>query len=378
MKNLSAAFLAFAILMTAPAQAERPGLVIINDDAGVPAPVAAPAPPVMTDDSPQLSGEVKVELQSEWGVDADDPDEERSNTFLNTEVSAELEVAEHLTIEGTALLEPVRDFDAGEDTFFEEEAVYIEEILLKYENGPLELVVGKFSPFYKNSRDQERGIWTEDFSKEYEITQKLGLGAAYKLEGADMLGTPTLSANGFFHDTSFLSETLGTNMQDSCSGDNDLSSAFLMEGHKPAGVETLYYQVGYRQIDACNTGDPDESGFLATIGNVFVFPLTEQVETDLLTEFSYVQDFEGTGNDHQYYSVSSVTTIDDKWNLSLGCTARLVAVSGGGDAQDHLCQISGGYDFGNGFKADAGWLNTHESAMTTNIIGTLVRYEFDY
>ena len=90
---------------------------------------------------PEISGEVAVELQTEWAVDADDPDEERHNTFLNAEMSAELELTENVSVEGTFLLEPVRSFNAGENTAFAEEGAFVEEFLVKYEKGPLEAVV---------------------------------------------------------------------------------------------------------------------------------------------------------------------------------------------------------------------------------------------
>ena len=334
-------------------------------------------------DYPNLSGEVKTELQSEWATAADDPNEERGNTFLNTELNVELQLTQHLSIEGTALLEPVRNFDPSENTYFEEEAVFIEELLLKYENGPWEAVAGKFNPYYKNSRDQERGIFTEEFSKEYEIIQKIGLGSSYSFQNRGM-GTVTLSANAFVDDTTFLAKTIGHDKQDSCGTNHELSSAVLLEGYNPAAINTLYYQFGYRHLSACKLGNDNETGFLATVGNIIDFRLSERVKTDLLTEFSYVEDFEGSNNDHQYYSVSSVTTLDGLWNLSIGYTARIISVSDiigddvvikGRNIHDHLFQISAGYNSGKGVRIDAGWLNTEESRLDSNILGLLVRYE---
>lgn len=334
-------------------------------------------------DYPNLSGEIKTELQSEWATAADGPDEERGNTFLNTELNLELQLTQHLSIEGTALLEPVRNFDPSEDTFFEEEAIFIEELLLKYENGSWEAVAGKFNPYYKNSRDQERGIFTEEFSKEYEITQKIGLGSSYSFQNRGM-GSVTLSANAFVDDTTFMAKTIGPDKQDSCDTNHELSSAVLLEGYNPAGIETLYYQFGYRHLDACKRRNDRETGFLATVGNIVDFRLSERLKTDLLTEFSYVEDFEGTNNDNQYYSVSSVTTLDGVLNLSIGYTARLISVKNiikdealikGHHIHDHLFTISAGYNSGKGLRIDAGWLNTEESRLDTSTLGLLVRYE---
>ena len=332
---------------------------------------------------PNLSGEVKTELQSEWVTAADEPIKERGNTFLNTDLSIDLQLTQHLTIESTTLLEPVRDFDPGKNTYFDEEAVFIEELLLKYENGPWELIAGKFNPYYKGSREQERGIFTEEFSKEYEITGKIGLGSSYSYQN-NVMGKATLSANAFVNDATFLAKTIGHDKQDKCNNNHELSSAVLLEGYNLAGIKTLYYQLGYRHLDACKLGDDRETGFLATVGNIVDFRLSKRLKTDLLTEFSYVEDFEGTNNNNQYYSISSVTTLDDVWNLSIGYTARVTSVGDiiedeaiikGRNSHDHLVTISAGYNSGKGLRIDAGWLNTEESRLDTSTLGLLVRYE---
>ena len=120
------------------------------------------------------------------------------------------------------------------------------------------------------------------------------------------------------------------------------------------------------------------------MGNIVEFRLSERLKSDLLTEFSYVEDFEGTNNDNRYYSVSSVTTLDGVWNLSIGYTARVISVSDiiedealikGRNMHDHLLTISAGYNSGKGLRIDAGWLKTEESRLDTSTLGLLVRYE---
>lgn len=84
---------------------------------------------------PLVSADVVIELQSDWGIDSDDPDEERNNTFMRTEVAPTLSITDNFFIDGTLVLEPVLDPDPGEDNFFEDEGVFVEELKLNYVNG---------------------------------------------------------------------------------------------------------------------------------------------------------------------------------------------------------------------------------------------------
>lgn len=334
---------------------------------------------------PTFSGEMVIELQNEYAADSDDQDVDGYNQlFLRSEVAPVLHFNEHFYLDGVAVLEPVQDFDAADDSFFEEEGVFIEEIKLNFEHGPWGLFAGKFNPGFGIAWDYGRGIWGEDFAEDYEITEKIGAGASYTLETPNF-GAHTFTASSFFADTTFLSESIGTSRGTTTKSDGGVSNTedfssyvFSLEGENLAGVENLYYKLGYRhqaEGDA-DTGGNDENGYVMTLGHVF--DVTERVNADLLLEYADIHSFEAGNDDNRYATASLITTFDEKWNVTIAYTDRDTNVNGGGDIDDHLLQISGGYDFGQGTTFEVGWKNTQEDSTDTDIIGALVRHSFEF
>lgn len=329
-----------------------------------------------------FAADVVMELQTEQTLGSDDSSNEHNNTFWRTEVAPTVRLNDSFFIDGVAVLEPVRDFDVDENNFFEEEGAFVEELKLNYENGPWAAFAGKFNPGFGIAWDYGRGIWGEDFAEDYEITEKIGVGASYTFEGG---GEHTLTGSTFFADTSFLSDSVGNRRGDTDKSDGGVSntedfSSFVvaLEGDDVFEVEDLYYKLGYRHLaegDADVDGN-DENGFEATAG--YTFPISGRVKADALVEYVDISHFEGSENDNRYFTASVVTKIDDAWNVTLGYTGRTVDVDGGDDVDDHLFQASGGYDFGNGLTLEAGWRNTQEGGDDTNMIGGLARYSFSF
>lgn len=337
------------------------------------------------DPYPNISGEVVMELQNEYAFDSDDPDaDEQNNMFWRTEVAPTVAFTENFFIDGVLVLEPVRDFDPGEDNYFEDEGVFVEEIKLNYESGPWAIFAGKFNPGFGIAWDFGRGIWSEDFAEDYEITEKIGGGASYTFE-TENSGDHTLTASTFFADTTFLSEATvhsrgnTTKSDGGASNTEDFSSFVIsLEGENVAGVENLYYKTGFRHLAEADasTGGDDEQGFVATLGHVF--PVSDNIEADALVEFVDIANFDGGNDDNQYITGSLITTINDAWNVTVGFTRRDIDVDGGPDMDDHLLQVSGGYDFGQGTTAEIGWRSSEEGGSDTDIVGGLIRHSFEF
>ena len=95
-----------------------------------------------------ISADVLMELQSESGADSSNDDNHRTNMFFRTEVAPTLTLNDHFYIDGTLVLEPVRDPEPGDDLFFEDEGIYAEEIKLNFVHGPWHVFAGKFNPAF--------------------------------------------------------------------------------------------------------------------------------------------------------------------------------------------------------------------------------------
>jgi len=96
----------------------------------------------------------------------------------------------------------------------------------------------------------------------------------------------------------------------------------------------------------------------------------------MLGEYAALRDYDGLKDaDVNYYSTSVIARIYEDWNVTGGYTFRDIDNDGSGASfNDHLLQISGGYDFQNGFTAEAGWRNSEELETDTDIVGFLIRY----
>ncbi len=147
-------------------------------------------------DLPRVSADVVVEMQSEQ-------EEDRHRLFLRTEVAPTLRLHENIHIDGVFVLEPIHDPAPGKSAYFKDEGIFAEEIKVNFTHGPWSAFAGKFNPGFGIAWDYGRGIWSEDFAEDYEITEKIGIGGAYALEIPTM-GTHSLNLSTFFADTSAL------------------------------------------------------------------------------------------------------------------------------------------------------------------------------
>ncbi len=328
-------------------------------------------------DVPTLSGEFVLESQFEKEVH-DSRNNERDRLFARAELASALQLNEHFYIDSVTVLEPVFDATIGENRFFDDEGVFIEEIKLNYENGPWGAFIGKFNPAFGIAWDYGRGIWSEDFAEDYEITEKIGLGGAYQFELADM-GAHRFTFSTFFTDTSFLSRSIVQDRstlkrQDGGASNTENFSSYVvsLDGKQVADIKNLSYHLAFRHLGR-GVGDvDDEQGVAANLN--YLIPVSDEWESDLLLELASISHFNGTADDARFYSVSNVNTLYEDWNVTVGYTKRFIDVASGRDNHDYLLQLSGGYDFRNGITLEAGWRKSREANVTKDIIGGLARY----
>jgi hypothetical protein len=332
-----------------------------------------------------VSGEVVFEVQSEHGYHSDDPNNERTNTFGRVEVAPTIQMGEHFYVDGVLVGEPVQDGVPGDDRFFDDEGLFFEELKLNAEFGAWHVYAGKFNPAFGKAWDYGRGIWGEDFAEDYEITEKMGVGGHYTVDTGNGT-THTLGASSFFADTTFLTRSTVTgrgHVEESdggASNTQDFSSfALSVDGNNIFGVKDLSYHIAYRHLGEgdANPAEKDESG--VAVNTNYVFDINPNLQMDALLEYANIDNFGGAWDDYEYLTGSLITRFYQNWNVTIGYTARNIDLAGTGtDINDHLMQISGGYDFLNGLTLEAGWRDSEESEVDNNIFGGLARYTVEF
>ncbi|MEZ5690274.1 MAG: hypothetical protein R3D71_01250 [Rickettsiales bacterium] len=339
-----------------------------------------------------LSAELVVEWQNENRLSSDDSTvDETNNSFFRAELAPVLRLSSNIFIDGVLVFEPFAQAAAkniGDDIWFESNGLFAEEIKINFEYGNYTFWGGKFNPSFGTAWDYGRGIWSEDFAEDYEITEKLGVGGSYDFVTKNF-GNHTFSASSFFADTTFLSgstvtKRARTSLKDGGASNTEDFSSFTisLDGENLMGIEDLKYHMAYRFLgeqdkNRSGTAD-DETGFAAMLN--YGMALDEDLSVDILGEYASLYNFEGVKNsDRNYYSASIVTTIYDNWNITAGYTLRDIKNDGsGGKFDDYLFQLSAGYDFQNGLTAETGWRVTEESNVDTDVIGFLIRYTKEF
>lgn len=335
---------------------------------------------------PTLSGKVEIDIQNEWGIDDDNPHNDRNNLFTRIKVSPKLAFGKNFYIDGKFKFEEIQKDKSGDDLFFDNHALRFEELKANYTFDNWHLFAGKFNPAYGKAWKYGRGIFSQDLAKTYEIIEKIGGGASYSFKDKTF-GKHTVTASTFFSDTTFLSQTIGTergkfyDTADIASDTEDFSSYVIsVDGKDVAGIKNLYYKLGYRHLAEADSSytskGGDETGWIVTLGHVV--DLNERISTDILLEYTDITNFEGQEDDRQFTTASIVTTLDKKWSLTVAYTDRDVDSYKLGEHDDHLFEISAGYTFDNGVTLATGWRNTEILGYNDNVIGALARYSFKF
>lgn len=160
-------------------------------------------------ETPRIEGAVPIELQADVDYESEDATNERNNLFVKTEPEITLHLPAGFSIYAHGVIEQVKAADAGEDRYFKDEALFVEDLYLRYENGPFAFTGGKLNPGFGRAWDVVPGVYGTDVPEDYEIAERIGITATLGF-GGDGWGEHGFTAGTFFLDTSVLAHSLGT------------------------------------------------------------------------------------------------------------------------------------------------------------------------
>jgi len=330
---------------------------------------------------PRLEGEISVEIQNDNTFDSDDDDNELNDLFTTTEPFLALFFSPEFSIQSGMVLEPVQDPTPGEDRYFGGHGFYAETLALVYETDDFAIFGGKINPTFGVAWDITPGVFGTDIPEDYELTERIGAGGSFTL-GNDDIGSHTFTAQTFFVDTTFLSESIGndrgrTDQDDGGPSNTEAFESFsiTLDGELPALVDGLSYHLG-GEFQEEGEGDAEsETGFVAALYGSF--DIGEETSVEPLIEWAYFNDFGGEENDTDYLTVGS-GFYHGPWNLALSYSGRFTDPEGASDVDDHQFQVSAGYEFESGVTLDLGYKFVEEDNVDSQVIGILFAYAFDF
>ncbi len=344
--------------------------------------VAASSLPAVAAGAPRTEGAIPVELQADFDYRSDDAGNERNNVFVKLEPEITFHLPAGFSIYAHGVIEQVKTASANEDRYFKDEALFIEDLYLRYETGPFSFTGGKLNPGFGRAWDVVPGVYGTDIPEEYEMAERIGISAAAGF-GGEGWGKHRLTAGTFFLDTSVLAHTLGTSRGTTGEADGGVSNSedfssfnLVLEGGEFKALPGFEYHFAYIHQAHGVDGDTDETGVAAYAahgfdagGGVRLLPMVELVWFD---------DFGGTRDTERDYATIALSGVWQGWNAVLSYTRRETDTPGAGSIRDHQYQVGFGYSFDFGLTADIAWKRLRESAVETDTVGILFTYKLEF
>jgi hypothetical protein len=342
---------------------------------------------------PWLKVVVPIEIQNDGNFKSDDRSKQQNDVYATIEPEVTVGILPGLSFYAHAVLETLRDPRSNENRFFRSQGVYLQDLYLQYEravvnDGPNAFKVrvwgGKFGPNFGTAWDKAPGVYGADLAEDYEITERLGFGAALILEhGA--LGTHTLSASTFVLDRSVLSGSAITKRTRPVLADGGPSNTrglksfhVTLEGEKLPGLEGLTYHVSY--IHQSVHGGPDERGIAFALG--YEAELSGYTIKPIV-EYVHFFDADGVSGQARNYLTTGVSIERNGWEFALSHTFRHTHTPMEGTVRDNLIATSIGYTFKkalfeNDLGVALGYSYRNEDSIATHTIGVLLTYELSW
>lgn len=344
--------------------------------------VAAASLPAAAADMPRIEGAVPVELQADFDTRSDNGGNRRNNVFVKLEPEITFHLPAGFSIYAHGVIEQVKAAGANEDRYFKDQALFIEDLYLRYETGRFSFTGGKLNPGFGSAWDVVPGVYGTDIAEDYEMSERIGISAAAGF-GGESWGRHSLTAGTFFLDTTVLSHTFGTSRGTTGHADGGVSNTedfssfnLVLEGGEIEPLPGLEYRLAYIHQAHGVDGDTDETGFSLYAaygfdpgGGVRLTPMVELVRFD---------DFGGTRDTERDYATIALSGVWQGWNAVLSYTGRDTESPGAGSVRDHFYQVGFGYRFEFGLTADIAWKRLRESAVETDTLGVLFTYRMEF
>lgn len=340
---------------------------------------------------PNLSGKILFESRNDRVTSTNKANVDDNNIDMNIDADFNLKLHKNWSIitdwsvrnivrRNPSAPERYREILSNERGFaLGDTGLIIEQIKGQFENEDMRFFFGKFNPAFGTAFRKEKriGVFTTDFTKDYELREKIGGGVSALLENSE------LTFNAFFNDTTGLSDSAFNRRgeekrSDGIAGNTKTPSSFsiAIEGADLFGISDLFYNAGYRRLEVDEkglTGRDDETGFVG--GLEYLFPIGINTSIIPFVEYASIKNFSGIANRDADYTTLALIGKYSGWSASVSNVRRNIK-GPSGKFHDYQLQYSIGYKFTNNIAIDVSKANIKENGNRASLIGLLVSYMY--
>jgi hypothetical protein len=342
------------------------------------------AAPAFAQQYPKISGKALFELRADRITSNKDSniDSSDSNIYIDAQVNLEFNknwsVITHWAADSVGSVDEnnperyrtVLSSNRGLD--FDREGLYIEQLKGQFQNEDVRFIFGKFNPSFGTAFRKEKriGVFLTDFTKDYELREKIGVGGSALLENSE------ISTSLFFNDTTGLSnsaiEKRGRQKSgDGIAGNNSNLSSYTvsMEGQNLFNIDDLFYNVGYRNLNVENiSGRDNETGYVG--GLEYSYPIGLNSSIIPLVEVAKINNMSGEDDRNALYTTLALVGKYSRWTTSVSHVTRKIRQKNFiGNVRDTQLQYSVGYKFSNNIALDVSRVRLKENNNKETLLG---------
>jgi len=344
--------------------------------------VAASAPAFASDDEPRLTITVPSEVQYNNTYRSQNQGAELGDAFAKIEPELILRLRKALSMETQVTYEPANATPAR-DRFFDNQALYLKSLYLKYDQGGVSALAGKFAPGFGLAWDAAPGVFGRDFARDYELTEQVGVSGALTLPGP--LDTEHTLALAVFHrDNSEATRSLFNKRprvreRDGGAANTDGFESYsaTLAGTLPGILSGYSYQLSYDHLAAGRGNPTDEDGYaVALFGET---ALTDAWKLVPFAELAYFSGAKAAAEDRTYGTLGLSIT-DDVWEANVSATFRTIDPDAAGTAttRDKLFQGGVSRALPHNFNLGLGYRYAEEAQVESHTVGMLLKHEFSF
>lgn len=345
------------------------------------------------DQYPNISGKVLFESRSDSVVSSNKSDISKNYSLVNIEPAFSLNINNNWSVKTNWRISPFYDRDNSRPERFREvlsqnrglqfdkEDLLVEQLKGEFQNDDMKFFFGKFNPAFGTAwkRDKKIGIFTSDFTRDYELREKIGVGGAAVLEKSE------ISLNGFFNDVSDLSSTAlnrrkRESTSDGVAGNTSTLSSYTVaiDGKDFFDVANLTYNFGYSKLAVNNIQNrADQNGYVG--GLEYAIPIGINTYLIPYMEVAKINNMAGESDRNALYITTALTGKYNGWTASISRVGRNIRQKNiYGNVRDHQIQATAGYKFRNNISVDITRMNLKEDGYSASLLGVLVSYIYQF
>ena len=345
---------------------------------------------------PNIGGNVLFQFQSDHISSTDKSGVSPNNAFIYIESDMALNFDKNWSIQTDWRLQPndvltTRDqinperyrifLQDNRGLKVKEEGLIVEELKINFENEDMEFFAGKFDPTFGTAYNKSKriGIFTSQFTEDYNLREKIGAGATAMLENS------SITFNTFFNDTTGLSSSAFNDRgraarSDGAAGNTGTLSSYSisMKGEDFFEIEDWFYNIGYRSLNVDKMeGKSPEKGYV--IGSEYLYHYTNNTSIIPFIEVVKINNFGGFQGRDATYTTMAVMGKYSSWVASISKLTRSInQTQGASTASGSQLQLSVGYKFTNNVTLDFTRSNMKEDGYTAVLFGVLLSYVYQF